>query len=182
MSPSPLQGPNMLSIKLLKMINESGKLHMVPALLNEIYVIRFAICAQNASASDVTYAWDFISSAATELLSGRLDSGKAAEEGDARLASSAGRAESAVGESDDEVFNTDFDDEFIFDHQRCHVRRAHQQRNLFFRMVSDPKSYNSRILRFLGGRNRSSSEGSTGSTPPSRIGAENGHLPNGTPP
>jgi hypothetical protein len=39
--------------KLLSTINASGKLHMVPASVNEKYVIRFCVCAQNASDEDI---------------------------------------------------------------------------------------------------------------------------------
>ncbi|XP_070207311.1 aromatic-L-amino-acid decarboxylase-like [Littorina saxatilis] len=173
-----LQGPNTQSIRLLKVINESGKLHMVPALLNELYVIRFAICSHDANERDVNFAWDVISASATELLAGRRDSSKEGEAGRSSFES--------ISESDDEVFNTDFDDEFIFDHQRCHVRRAHMKRNLFFKMVSDPKSYNPRVLRSLSGRLRSHSlespagnPGTPGSHSPStsyQVAPENGYL------
>lgn len=159
------------------MINESGKLHMVPALLNELYVIRFAICSQSASEADVEYAWDVISAFASELLAGRRESATNSD----RL------SKESASESDDEVFNTDFDDEFIFDHQRCHLQRAHLKRNFFFKMVSDPKSYNPRVLRSLSGRHRSHSVGSSspGSGEGAYIGQKpvtNGAMSNGTPP
>ncbi|XP_076451303.1 aromatic-L-amino-acid decarboxylase-like [Babylonia areolata] len=174
-----LQGPNTQSIRLLKLINESGKLHMVPALLNELYVIRFAICAQNATEDDVNYAWDAISALATELLAGQRDSSKEGGGGEA------GTSSESVADLDDEVFNTDFDDEFIFDNQRCHVRRSHQQRSLFFKMVSDPKSYHPRVLRLPGGRQRSysldSHDGAAPVSAPAHKTVENGHLPNGGP-
>jgi aromatic-L-amino-acid decarboxylase len=38
------------------MINENAKLYTVPALINENYVIRFAVCAQDAVESDIEYA------------------------------------------------------------------------------------------------------------------------------
>ena len=154
------------------MINESGKLHMVPALLNELYVIRFAICAHSASEHDVHYAWDVISASATELLDGRRNSSK---EADSRFSFE------SVSESDDEVFDTDFDDQFIFDHQRCNVRRAHMQRSFFFKMVSDPKSYNPRVLRSLRSHSLGSPAGTPGSSSSHRV-LENGCLHNGTPP
>lgn len=55
-----VKGQNSLTENLLKRINDSGKLHMVPANLNGKYVIRFAVCHQNASDDDITYAWDVI--------------------------------------------------------------------------------------------------------------------------
>lgn len=56
-----MQGHNYRTQTLLRAINVSGKLHMVPALINEDYVIRFAVCAENATDDDITFAWDVIS-------------------------------------------------------------------------------------------------------------------------
>ena len=53
---------------LLRAINMSGKIHMVPALINDDYVIRFAVCAQHATNDDVTFAWNVISEMATDVL------------------------------------------------------------------------------------------------------------------
>jgi len=53
---------------LLRAINMSGKIHMVPALINDDYVIRFAICAQHAVDDDVIFAWNVISEMATHVL------------------------------------------------------------------------------------------------------------------
>jgi len=53
---------------LLRAINMSGKIHMVPALINDDYVIRFAVCAQHAVDDDVNYAWNVISEMATDVL------------------------------------------------------------------------------------------------------------------
>ena len=62
---------------LLRAINMSGKIHMVPALINDYYVIRFAVCAQQARDDDVTFAWHVISEMATDVVavcdSGRED-------------------------------------------------------------------------------------------------------------
>ena len=48
-----LKGSNALNQKLLSIINASGKLHMVPASLNDKYVIRFCVCRENATDSDM---------------------------------------------------------------------------------------------------------------------------------
>lgn len=48
-----LVGSDKLNEKLLSIINESGKLHMVPASVNEKYVIRFCAVAQSASDDDI---------------------------------------------------------------------------------------------------------------------------------
>ncbi|XP_013790330.2 tyrosine decarboxylase-like, partial [Limulus polyphemus] len=63
-----LKGPNSLNQKLLSAINASGKLHMVPASLNNRFVIRFCICAQHAKEEDITYAWDVIKHFSEDLL------------------------------------------------------------------------------------------------------------------
>ncbi|XP_034478533.1 tyrosine decarboxylase [Drosophila innubila] len=63
-----LKGGDKLNEKLLSTINESGKLHMVPASVNERYIIRFCPVAQNATAEDIDYAWDIIVDFANELL------------------------------------------------------------------------------------------------------------------
>jgi len=46
----------------------SGKIHMVPALINDDYVIRFAVCAQHTIDDDVIFAWNVISKMATDVL------------------------------------------------------------------------------------------------------------------
>ena len=44
-----LIGSDELNQMLLSTINSSGKLHMVPASVNEKFVIRFCVCAQKAT-------------------------------------------------------------------------------------------------------------------------------------
>jgi len=63
-----LIGSNALNRKLLDTINNSGRLHMVPTNMKGEYVIRFALCAENASADDVEAAWDIIQEVATDVL------------------------------------------------------------------------------------------------------------------
>lgn len=48
-----LKGSDKLNEKLLSAINGSGKLHMVPACVNDRYIIRFCAVAQNASKEDI---------------------------------------------------------------------------------------------------------------------------------
>jgi len=47
----------------------SGKLHMVPAVINDDYVIRFAVCSVNASDGDIKYAWNVITETTSNLSS-----------------------------------------------------------------------------------------------------------------
>ncbi|XP_071500096.1 aromatic-L-amino-acid decarboxylase-like [Diadema antillarum] len=62
-----LKGENSLTERLLKNINDSGKLHMIPSSLNGKYVIRFAICHQRACEEDINYAWEVIKEMADEV-------------------------------------------------------------------------------------------------------------------
>lgn len=47
------KGSEKLNQKLLSTINDSGKLHMIPARVNQRYTIRFALAAPNATSRDV---------------------------------------------------------------------------------------------------------------------------------
>lgn len=42
-----------LNKKLLTNINASGRLHMVPAMVRDRFVIRFCVCAQHATREDI---------------------------------------------------------------------------------------------------------------------------------
>ncbi len=44
---------NKLNKKLLESINDSGKLHMVPAMVHDKFVIRFCVVTQNATEADM---------------------------------------------------------------------------------------------------------------------------------
>ncbi|GAB1609487.1 aromatic-L-amino-acid decarboxylase [Argonauta hians] len=160
-----LKGPNTLTQKLLRQINESGKLHMVPALLNEHYIIRFAICAQNADDSDIIYAWQTISQIADELLANRERVSSIRES--KRIASDT--SEEGESAEEEEVF-LEFDKENIYDNQQLNFQRARMRRNLFLRMVSDPKSYSPHMMRSYSidestSRLPSDTTSETGSTP-----------------
>lgn len=117
---------------------------MVPALVNENFVIRFAICAENADVKDITYAWQVITEAAINLMSSKseLEKTKCYEKME--------HCELSETESEDEVFDNElFDTELIFDQQRITLKRACERRNLFHRMVSDPKGINRTLLKAL---------------------------------
>ncbi|KAG8222230.1 hypothetical protein J437_LFUL001428 [Ladona fulva] len=63
-----LKGPNKINQELSSSINGSGKLHMKPTYIREKLVLRFCVVAEKASKEDMKYAWDVISSIATEIL------------------------------------------------------------------------------------------------------------------
>lgn len=64
-----LKGADILSKELLYMLNDSGQIHMIPANLNDRFVIRFCVCAEKASMDDIQQAWLIIKRAANETLS-----------------------------------------------------------------------------------------------------------------
>lgn len=58
---------NKLNERLLKEINGRGKIHMVPTMLNGVYVLRFAICSRFTNKEDVKFAWKEIQEIATNI-------------------------------------------------------------------------------------------------------------------
>ncbi|EEB13798.1 Aromatic-L-amino-acid decarboxylase, putative [Pediculus humanus corporis] len=112
-----LKGSNSLNEKLLSSINASGKLHMVPASLNDTYVIRFCIVAQNATDEDVEYAWKVIIEISEELLENQ----------------------ELEKEPTDEISE-------MLDRKK--KEGLAYKRSFFVRMVSDPKIYNPKIVKY----------------------------------
>ncbi|XP_037075269.1 tyrosine decarboxylase-like isoform X2 [Pollicipes pollicipes] len=126
-----LKGSNALNQKLLTNINASGKLHMVPASLNDIFVIRFCVCAQNATDKDILYAWTVITKFAEDLL---------AEE---KLL-----PDGALGETLVDV-KTNGPEQIYTDLAKKSRDALKHKRSFFVRMVSDPKLYNPKIVKTL---------------------------------
>lgn len=52
---------------LLTKLNSSGCIHMVPASLNERFVIRFCVCHENTTKRDICIAYDTIKKTALSL-------------------------------------------------------------------------------------------------------------------
>ncbi|XP_064642633.1 aromatic-L-amino-acid decarboxylase-like [Lineus longissimus] len=130
-----LKGSNTVTQCLLRAINESGKIHMVPASINEAYFIRFAVCARNADDDDITYAWDVITEIADDILE-----------------TSDNKDDDMVTIDDEEVFNFDFS----IDENNCGKKEipddlnvTRLRRNAFLKMISDPKCYNPKVLKSL---------------------------------
>uniref|UniRef100_UPI00358EC380 aromatic-L-amino-acid decarboxylase-like n=1 Tax=Myxine glutinosa TaxID=7769 RepID=UPI00358EC380 len=63
-----LKGSNELNRHLLEAVNREGKIHITPTELRSKYTLRFVICWGNTRES-VRFAWEYISSKATALLS-----------------------------------------------------------------------------------------------------------------
>ncbi|KAF6209685.1 hypothetical protein GE061_015434 [Apolygus lucorum] len=123
-----LKGTDKQNEKLLSNINGSGKLHMVPANVNDKYTIRFCAVAQHATEEDVDYAWKVITEHAVEL----LDAAEFEKE----------------KENADEVFELQ---------DRKRKETLAYKRSFFVRMVSDPKIYNPKIAKSLPGARRHTS-------------------------
>lgn len=64
-----LAGSDKENQDLLARINESGKLHMIPATVRGKYTIRFCVTAENATADDMDRAFEIIQIYTSELLS-----------------------------------------------------------------------------------------------------------------
>ncbi|XP_054427362.1 aromatic-L-amino-acid decarboxylase isoform X2 [Pteronotus mesoamericanus] len=63
-----LKGSNKLNEVLLDRINSTGKIHLVPCLLRDKFVLRFAICSRTVESAHVRFAWGHIQALATSLL------------------------------------------------------------------------------------------------------------------
>ncbi|XP_054286452.1 tyrosine decarboxylase [Macrosteles quadrilineatus] len=120
-----LIGSDKLNEKLLSNINASGKMHMVPASVNDKYVIRFCAVAQNATEEDVEKAWQTIIEFSAELL------------------------ETANVEKEQEKADEVFD--LV---ERKKRENLAYKRSFFVRMVSDPKLYNPKIAKAVPGSRR----------------------------
>lgn len=170
MLPVFLQGHNYLTQHLLRAINLSGKLHMVPALINDDVVIRFCVCAQNATEEDITYAWNVISNMAQDVMNVCT-----AAEGEEVVRELERIASVEVDSEEEELLNgfnngdddgASEDDVFLYDNNipsipsipvKCTVALEEQtaavetirRRNMLLRMISDPKCYSPRILKSL---------------------------------
>ncbi|GFO16195.1 Aromatic-l-amino-acid decarboxylase-like protein [Plakobranchus ocellatus] len=134
-----LQGPNSQTQKLHKMINESRRLHVVPAMLNDAYVIRFALCTEHAKEADVDFAWNVITCLASQLML-RRDSNLDEDDGSESFRTNIMSVEKSI---------SDLDDDIVFDHQREEAQRMKMMKAVLFKMISDPKCYNPRVLRSL---------------------------------
>nr|CAI5822197.1 unnamed protein product [Callosobruchus analis] len=72
-----LRGTDQLNKQLLLNINESGRLHMVPAQINEKYIIRFCVTDVNAKEADIDFAWQIIKEYAEEVISQNVEKERA---------------------------------------------------------------------------------------------------------
>ncbi|XP_014671545.1 PREDICTED: tyrosine decarboxylase-like [Priapulus caudatus] len=157
-----LKESNATNQRLLMAINASGELHMVPASLNNRYVIRFAICSEHATDSDVLVAWRIIQTFSTEVLkrSRSRESGSIEK----RQPEPNGVVDDDEEPEEDVDIDDIEDDVFMFDPTvtlnhplerpppppRRYKGRG-SSRNMLVRMISDPKCYHPKLyLNFFG--------------------------------
>ncbi|RNA27256.1 dopa decarboxylase, partial [Brachionus plicatilis] len=55
-----LKGSNELNENLLKQITQDAKIYMVPSKINDVYFIRFAVCASSSEQRHIDFAWENI--------------------------------------------------------------------------------------------------------------------------
>ncbi|XP_071945458.1 aromatic-L-amino-acid decarboxylase-like [Antedon mediterranea] len=65
-----LKESNEINEKLLKEINNSGKIHLVHSTEKETYFLRFAVCASSTEQKHVQYAWKIIQELTNSILNG----------------------------------------------------------------------------------------------------------------
>jgi hypothetical protein len=63
-----LKGPNSLTENLLFLLNDSCEIHMVPAMLDDKYVIRFSVNSKKPRKGDMKTAWEIIREKADVVL------------------------------------------------------------------------------------------------------------------
>jgi len=63
-----LKGTNELSEKLLLSLNDSGHIYMVPSMVNDVYIIRFVVCAKHANDDDMHVAFNIIQAQADNVI------------------------------------------------------------------------------------------------------------------
>lgn len=124
---------------------------MVPASLSDRFVIRFCVCAQRSSESDIHTAYQIISRFACDLYEILKIDEKARKEEDEYKLSIKNEARIETREDDESV-----DEVFVLDRKKKMSLRY--KRSFFVRMVSDPKLYNPKIVKGSGTRSISDKE------------------------
>ena len=67
---------NEVNESLMKLINDDGRIHMVPSKSKEVYFLRLAVCASRSNSDDIKFAWDVILELVDGLLSDRKDTAR----------------------------------------------------------------------------------------------------------
>ncbi|NXU56841.1 DCHS decarboxylase, partial [Turnix velox] len=64
-----LKGPNWLTEKLLKELSTSGRLFLIPATIDDKFIIRFTVTSQFTTREDILQDWNIIQHAAAQIVS-----------------------------------------------------------------------------------------------------------------
>uniref|UniRef100_A0A8R1UFC1 Tdc-1 n=1 Tax=Pristionchus pacificus TaxID=54126 RepID=A0A8R1UFC1_PRIPA len=160
-----MRGTEEVNQQLLTRLNSSGRIHMVPASLNNRFVIRFCVCAEHAADRDITIAYDIISQTARTILhesvAEPIEEDAELEELEETLGFDGMTLESPIGHSksmdrhksierNKSVDRTpSLDKSDSDDLNRRHNESIATKRSFLVRMVSDPKCYNPKIVRHL---------------------------------
>lgn len=147
---------------LLRAINLTGKLYMVPAIVNDDYVIRFAVCAPNAKDEDIDYAWEVISETAKDVSAACAAESDEDNEALREIRKIESVDSDDVGPLEGSLADEEADEVFLFDNNIPSVSSIisvlpktpaetgpsyPRRRNMLLRMISDPKCYNPKLLR-----------------------------------
>ncbi|RWS10963.1 Aromatic-L-amino-acid decarboxylase-like protein, partial [Dinothrombium tinctorium] len=63
-----IKGTNELNEAFVNLVNERKKIHLTPAKIGDLFVIRFAVCARTTELADIEYSWREISQVASMVL------------------------------------------------------------------------------------------------------------------
>ncbi|PIO64939.1 pyridoxal-dependent decarboxylase domain protein, partial [Teladorsagia circumcincta] len=137
--------------QLLTRLNSSGRIHMVPASLNDRFVIRFCVCAENASENDIDTAYNIISQTAQHILHEGaalpiVEDKEAEQLEEMGYDAEAGRIE-ADAARERGLADSQLSKEEMLAQKRNETLA--KRRSFLVRMVSDPKCYNPKIVRHL---------------------------------
>ncbi|VDK43167.1 unnamed protein product [Anisakis simplex] len=169
-----MKASNETNQALLTKLNSSGRIHMVPASLNQQFVIRFCVCAENANERDIQIAYDIISQTAQHIMHDGIVE-PLVEEAELEMLE-----EKAYSNSEDTLnkevssmvqLRRSSDSEFLSSAlnglettavavasgctskeellERKNAKSLAEKRSFLVRMVSDPKCYNPKIVRHL---------------------------------
>lgn len=63
-----LKGSNEINEKLVKMINEDGRIYMVPSRVDDIFCLRMSVCTPFAQNHDIDFTWKVVTEVADTVL------------------------------------------------------------------------------------------------------------------
>lgn len=146
-----MRGNDYRNQQLLMRLNSSGRIHMVPASLDNRFVIRFCVCAENATDSDIDKAYSIISQAAQHTLHEESPL-SIIEDQEAEQLEEKGYDIGVTGNVDDTVTERPTTEGQLTKEELVAEKRNEtlaKRRSFLVRMVSDPKCYNPKIIRHL---------------------------------